>query len=64
LANWIKLIVKNRTLVENHYESWSYTSSTGFDDALRTLDKLTNINFKLPTDLAIRQLKNINETFN
>lgn len=35
----------------------------GFDDALRSLDKLTPIKFDLPTDLAVRQLSSITEAF-
>ncbi|XP_074601001.1 RUN domain-containing protein 1-like isoform X2 [Brevipalpus obovatus] len=64
LVLWLKLILKNRTLIELFYEDWSYTASTGFDDALASLDKLADIKFKLPSDWAVRQLKSINDAFN
>ena len=38
-------------------------NDVGFDDAIRSLDKLTAIKFDLPTDLAVRQLSNITEAF-
>ncbi|RWS27692.1 RUN domain-containing protein 1-like protein [Leptotrombidium deliense] len=63
LVIWLRLILKNRHIVNEFYEPWSYASSTGFEDALQSLDKLTAIKFKLPTDVAIRQLQNINEAF-
>jgi len=36
---------------------------SGFDDALRSLEKLNQYNFDLPADLAIRQLQNIKDAF-
>lgn len=35
----------------------------GFEDSLQSLDKLTEITFELPVDLAIRQLQNIRDAF-
>ncbi|XP_053213827.1 RUN domain-containing protein 1-like [Panonychus citri] len=64
LVVWLKLILKNRTLLDNYYEEWSYTAATGWEDAFTSLQKLNEINFKLPTDWAIRQLQNINDAFN
>lgn len=63
LVQWLKLIVKSRSIIECCYFDWSYVVSTGFDDALRSLDRLTNIKFRLPTDLAVRQLQNISDAF-
>ncbi|XP_054161353.1 RUN domain-containing protein 1-like [Oppia nitens] len=63
LCQWLRLIVKSRTIVENFYDNWSYIVSTGFDDTLRALDKLSEVRFHLPTDLAIRQLQNIHDVF-
>lgn len=36
---------------------------SGFDDALVSLEKLMNLNFHLPTDLAIRPFHNIRDAF-
>jgi len=63
LTTWLRLIMKSRTLINTFYEPWSYAASTGFDDALKCLDKLTGVKFDLPTDLAVRQLTNITEAF-
>lgn len=35
----------------------------GFDDALKSLDKLNSIPFKLPVDLAVRPFSNIKDAF-
>lgn len=35
----------------------------GFDDALKSLDKLNGIPFKLPVDLAVRPFSNIKDAF-
>uniref|UniRef100_T1KBT9 RUN domain-containing protein n=2 Tax=Tetranychus urticae TaxID=32264 RepID=T1KBT9_TETUR len=64
LVVWLKLILKNRTLLDSYYEEWSYTASTGWEDAFASLSKLNEIKFKLPTDWAVRQLQNINDAFN
>jgi hypothetical protein len=63
LVQWLKLIVKSRTISDLCYEKWSYLVSTGFEDTLRSLEKLSTIRFHLPIDLAIRQLQNINDAF-
>lgn len=36
---------------------------SSFDDALRSLDRLTGFDFDLPVDLAVRQLQNIKDAF-
>ncbi|KAI1292666.1 RUN domain-containing protein 1 [Halotydeus destructor] len=63
LITWLKLVVKSRRIVETFYEPWSYVASTGFDDAFKSLEKLSAIKFHIPTDLAIRQLRNISDAF-
>jgi len=35
----------------------------GFDDAIKALDRLSTINFKLPVDLAVRPFSNIKDAF-
>ena len=37
--------------------------SIGFEDSLRSLEKLTNLHFELPVDLAVRQFQNIKDAF-
>ena len=49
--------------MDKMYEPWSYLVSTGFDDAIRSLDRLSVVRFHLPIDLAIRQLQNISDAF-
>ena len=63
LSQWLRLIVRNTTIVSDCYEKWSYTACTGFEDALRQLDKLCTLHFGLATDVAIRQLQSIHEAF-
>ncbi|KAH9416689.1 RUN domain containing 1 [Dermatophagoides pteronyssinus] len=63
LSQWLRLILRNPTIVNECYEKWSYTASTGFEDALRQLDRLSNLRFCLPTDLAVRQLQSIHDAF-
>lgn len=64
LSPWLKLILRNTTIVSECYEKWSYAASVGgFDDALRQLDKLGELKFCLPTNMAIRQLQSIHNAF-
>ncbi|KAJ6215960.1 hypothetical protein RDWZM_010460 [Blomia tropicalis] len=63
LSSWLRLIVRNGTIVENCYEKWSYTAMTGFEDTLRQLDRFSTMRFCLPADIAIRQLQNIHDAF-
>lgn len=63
LSTWLRLILRNSTIVAECYENWSYAASTGFDDALRQLDKFSGLHFYLPTNLAVRQLQSINDAF-
>uniref|UniRef100_A0A6E8VI17 RUN domain-containing protein n=1 Tax=Anopheles coluzzii TaxID=1518534 RepID=A0A6E8VI17_ANOCL len=63
LTQWLYLIFQCKELVSSHYASWSYVANTGFRDALKTLDCLTQYRFDLPVDLSIRQFKNIKDVF-
>lgn len=64
LVTWLKLIFKCKPIVNRFYEPWSFVNSTAFDEGLKSLDRLTNADLpQLPTDIAIRQLQNINEAF-
>ncbi|XP_012278847.1 RUN domain-containing protein 1 [Orussus abietinus] len=63
LVAWLKLILQCQYLLENHYTSWSYVVKTGFQDAFHTLDRLTNVKFNLPVDLAVHQFQNIKDAF-
>uniref|UniRef100_A0A182NG69 RUN domain-containing protein n=1 Tax=Anopheles dirus TaxID=7168 RepID=A0A182NG69_9DIPT len=63
LTQWLYLVFQCKELVSAHYSSWSYVANTGFRDALKTLDRLTQYRFDLPVDLSIRQFKNIKDVF-
>ncbi|WAR02008.1 RUND1-like protein [Mya arenaria] len=63
LPQWMKLIFRTQTLVDNYYQDWSYVARTGFDDAIKSLDKLSQYKFNLPVDLAIRPFSNIKDAF-
>ncbi|XP_053555547.1 RUN domain-containing protein 1 [Bombina bombina] len=63
LVSWLNLICKSGVLIQTHYQPWSYMASSGFESALNTLSRLSNLKFNLPVDLAVRQLKNIKDAF-
>jgi len=63
LVTWLSLIFQCRSLLEMHYQPWSYIMKTGFTDGLQSLDALTSLKFDLPVDLAIRQFQNIKDVF-
>lgn len=63
LVSWVNLICKSGSLIEPHYQPWSYMALTGFESALNLLSRLSNLKFSLPVDLAVRQLKNIKDAF-
>uniref|UniRef100_A0AAG5CQ85 RUN domain-containing protein n=1 Tax=Anopheles atroparvus TaxID=41427 RepID=A0AAG5CQ85_ANOAO len=63
LTQWLYLIFQSKELVSSYYSSWSYVANTGFRDALKTLDSLTQYHFELPVDLSVRQFKNIKDVF-
>lgn len=63
LTQWINLIYQCPELIEQYYTDWSYVAHTGFRDAIRTVDQLSNYQFDLPIDLAVRQFQNIKDVF-
>ncbi|CAD5119154.1 DgyrCDS7792 [Dimorphilus gyrociliatus] len=63
LVKWLRLVLKSHSLIEYYYQPWSYVVKTGFDDALRSLESLTSVEFRLPVDLAVRPFKNIKDAF-
>ncbi|XP_043530940.1 RUN domain-containing protein 1 isoform X2 [Chiloscyllium plagiosum] len=63
LVSWVNLICKSGTLIQSHYQPWSYMASTGFESTLNLLSRLSNLHFSLPVDTAVRQLKNIKDAF-
>lgn len=63
LPTWLKLIFRTQTLVDNYYQDWSYVARTGFDDTIKSLEKLNSLKFRLPVDLAIRPFSNIKDAF-
>lgn len=63
LVSWVNLLCKAGTLIHSHYQPWSYMAQTGFEGALRILGRLSHLKFDLPSDLAVRQLKNIQDAF-
>jgi len=63
LVPWLKLILRNQTVVETLYQPWSYTVTTGFDDAFKLLDRLSLYVFDLPVNLAVQQFQEMEEAF-
>ncbi|XP_067825023.1 RUN domain-containing protein 1 isoform X2 [Heptranchias perlo] len=63
LVSWVNLICKSGTLIQSHYQPWSYMASTGFESTLNILSHLSKLDFNLPVDTAVRQLKNIKDAF-
>ena len=63
LIHWLRLILRNQTILEAYYSPWSYVSKTGFDDGFKTLEILNTFVFDLPVDVAIKQFQNMNEAF-
>ncbi|CAK9295135.1 unnamed protein product [Gordionus sp. m RMFG-2023] len=63
LVPWLRLILRSRYIVDNFYQSWSYLAKTGFLDTFQSLEKLNDIEFHLPVDLAIFHLKHMKDAF-
>ncbi|KAG1677506.1 RUN domain-containing protein 1 [Nymphon striatum] len=63
LVTWLKLLFRNRKIVEDYYQPWSYVAKTGFEDSIKTLERLNKFHFDLPVDLAVRQFQNIRDAF-
>ncbi|XP_041981210.1 RUN domain-containing protein 1 [Aricia agestis] len=63
LVIWLNIILKSTSLINSYYMSTSYVLNTGFQDALQSLDRLTQYKFNLPVDLAVKQFLNIKDVF-
>lgn len=63
LTQWLNLLYQSQELIENFYTEWSYVAHSGFRDALKTIDRLSNYRFDLPIDLAVRQFQDIKDVF-
>ena len=63
LIPWLRLILRNQTVVETFYQPWSYVVATGFDDGFRLLERLSLYVFDLPVNFAVRQFQNMSEAF-
>ncbi|XP_005112834.1 RUN domain-containing protein 1 [Aplysia californica] len=63
LVTWLRLLFRTQTLIDTYYQDWSYVARTGFEDALRSLERLLVINFNLPVDLAVRTFSSIKDAF-
>jgi len=64
LVPWLRMVLRTREIVDEHYESWSYVARTGFEDALALLDaRLGAFAFRLPADLAVRHFRSMRDAF-
>ncbi|ESO97682.1 hypothetical protein LOTGIDRAFT_104100, partial [Lottia gigantea] len=63
LVTWLRLLFRTQTLIDLYYQDWSYVARTGFDDALKALDRLNTVQFKLPVDMAVRPFSKIRDAF-
>ncbi|XP_059469249.1 RUN domain-containing protein 1 [Neocloeon triangulifer] len=63
LVPWLRMIFRYQPILEGYYQPWSYVVKTGFEDSFHCLEKLGELNFDLPVDLAVRQLQNIKDAF-
>ncbi|CAB4063471.1 unnamed protein product [Lepeophtheirus salmonis] len=63
LIPWLKLIVKNQHILEIFYQPWSYVVKTNFDDAFRSIERLSLYGFNLPVDVAVKQFQDMSEAF-
>ncbi|XP_022094161.1 RUN domain-containing protein 1-like isoform X2 [Acanthaster planci] len=63
LAIWCRLISRTSSLIDYYYYPWSFMIKNGFDGALQILDKLSEIQFRLNVDIAVRQFYNIRDAF-
>ncbi|KAF4526334.1 hypothetical protein B566_EDAN012261 [Ephemera danica] len=63
LVSWLRMLVHYQPILESYYQPWSYVTKTGFEDSFQCLEKLSDFNFDLPVDLAVRQFQNIKDAF-
>lgn len=61
LVLYLKQLLKTTLIIENYYQNWSYVKSTGFDDALKSLDQLKVINSNFPVEKSTRRKSNTNK---
>ncbi|CAF0889194.1 unnamed protein product [Brachionus calyciflorus] len=55
LTLYLKQILKATVLIENNYLNTSYIKTTGFDDALKSIDQLKVLNWNLPVEKSNRR---------
>ena len=63
LSTWLRYIFMCRKLVNQCYQSWSYTQMTGFEDALESLDRLSKFKFNLPVYQSVQSIQEIQFAF-
>ncbi|XP_074660272.1 RUN domain-containing protein 1-like [Tubulanus polymorphus] len=63
LSTWLRLVLRNTTMVDYYYQPWSYTAKTGFEDAAKSLSRLNGLDFHLSVDLAVKPFTNIKDAF-
>jgi len=63
LVPWLRLILRNQTILETMYQPSSYVVKTGFDDGFRLLERLSLYVFDLPVNLAVKQFQDMEEAF-
>ncbi|KAL5267991.1 hypothetical protein ACHWQZ_G004888 [Mnemiopsis leidyi] len=54
LGQWFRVLAHSDTLNQQVYEPWSYMAKHGFSEAIKIVDRLSNIKFDLPTDTALK----------
>lgn len=55
LVLYLKQLLKTTVIIENYYQTWSYVKTTGFDDALKSLDQLKIVNTNFPVEKSARR---------
>ena len=63
LTTWLRQILRNQTILESCYEPWSFAAKTGFEEALKSLERLSIYSFNLPVNLAVKQFQDSKESF-
>jgi len=63
LVPWLRVILRNQTVLETMYQPWSYSVTTGFDDTFKLLERLSVYVFDLPVDIAVKQFEELEEAF-
>ena len=55
LVLYLKQVLKTTVIIENYYQTWSYVKTTGFDDALKSLDQLKIVNSNFPVEKSTKR---------